>query len=118
MKSSADFLLETAKYELDIVNKYLVPAGIQESHTADLTAEDLSRKKAEDQEIQEISKALTKNSTPKVAAAARVAHEANRARRDINIAEASHKQLLLGVYRTMYQRKLKLEKYVKENTNG
>ena len=118
MKSSDKFLMETTRYELDAINAFLKPAGISEAPTAKITAEDLDRAAAEGQQLTEINDALAKNASTEVAAAARLIHESNRARRDINIAEASHKRLLLGMYRTMYQRKLKLERKIQEDVNG
>ena len=45
----------------------------------------------------------------KVAALARNIHEADRFRRDYNIAKATHKQLMLSSYRILYQRMMKLQ---------
>ena len=45
----------------------------------------------------------------KIAALARNIHEADRFRRDYNIAKATHKQLMLSSYRTLYQRMMKLQ---------
>lgn len=116
MISSKEFLIKVARNELESVNTYLAPLGIQEDVDGQLSAEELSREAAEDLELEELSDAVSKKSVTAIAAASRVAHEANRARRDINIAKASHKQLMLGIYRTMYQRKLKLERKIQEET--
>ena len=118
MKSSADFLILSDRKELDTVNDYLEAAGVKEDHTGDMIEEDLDRFAVEELEREEISDALVKNAVTAIAAASRQAHEANRSRRDINIATASHKKLMMGVYRTMYQRKLKLERKIQEATNG
>lgn len=116
VKDSASFrFLEAAtRKELYEVNEFLKTLGIQNDQDGIILPEQLSRFKAEEVEREELSKALTANSNPVTAAAARLAHEANRARRDIAIAQASHKAMLLGIYRTMYQRKLKLERKIQE----
>lgn len=110
--SSRDFLELATKIELDSVNTMLSAAGISKTEEK-IPDGALSREKAEQQEMDEISNALSANSTLTLAAAARLAHEANRARRDINISTASHKKLRLSIYNTMYQRKLKLEAKLK-----
>lgn len=108
-------MLELAtRAELASVNAYLKAAGIQNDQDGTIRPDQLSRHKAEEVEREEISKALTINSNPVTAAVARLAHEANRCRRDISIAQASHKKLILGIYQTMYQRKLKLERRIQE----
>lgn len=116
VKDSASFrFLEAAtRKELYEVNEFLKTLGIQNDQDGVILPEQLSRLKAEEVEREELSKALTANSNPVTAAAARLAHEANRARRDIAIAQTSHKAMLLGIYRTMYQRKLKLERKIQE----
>lgn len=116
VKDSASFrFLEAAtRKELYEVNEFLKTLGIQNDQDGIILPEQLSRYKAEEVEREELSKALTANSNPVTAAAARLAHEANRARRDIVIAQTSHKAMLLGIYRTMYQRKLKLERKIQE----
>lgn len=116
MMSSSDFLLTAMRHELDAINEYLIPAGIKEEKTGELSVKDLSRSEAEQVELREIGDAIAKKSMPALAAAMRLAHEANRAKRDITIAESSHKKLMLGIYRTMYQRKLKLERRIQEET--
>ena len=115
-KDSRSFkMLELAtRAELASVNSYLKAAGIQNDTDGTIRADQLSRANAEEVERAEISKALTANSNPLTAAVARLAHEANRCRRDISIAQASHKKLMLGIYQTMYQRKLKLERRIQE----
>ena len=115
-KDSQSFkMLELAtRAELSSVNDYLKAAGIQDDQDSTIRPDQLSRAKAEEVEREEISKALTVNSNPVTAAVARLAHEANRCRRDISIAQASHKKLILGIYQTMYQRKLKLERRIQE----
>ena len=115
-KDSQSFkMLELAtRAELSSVNDYLKAAGIQNDQDGIILPDQLSRYKAEEVEREEISKALTVNSNPVTAAVARLAHEANRCRRDISIAQASHKKLILGIYQTMYQRKLKLERRIQE----
>ena len=115
-KDSQSFkMLELAtRAELSSVNDYLKAAGIQNDQDGTIRPDQLSRQNAEEVERQEISKALTVNSNPVTAAVARLAHEANRCRRDISIAQASHKRLMLGIYQTMYQRKLKLERRIQE----
>jgi len=112
--TSKKMLELAARKEWAVISEMLKVAGINENTEVMLTADQLSRREAESVERNEISEALTKNSLTALAAALRLAHEANRARRDINIAEASHKKLMLGVYRTMYQRKLKLERKIQE----
>ena len=115
-KDSQSFkMLELAtRAELSSVNDYLKAAGIQNDQDGTIRQDQLSRQNAEEVEREEISKALTVNSNPVTAAVARLAHEANRCRRDISIAKASHKKLILGIYQTMYQRKLKLERRIQE----
>ena len=113
MKSDA-FLEQATRAELASINEMLSVAAVENDIDGTLTAEQLSRAAAEKEELAEIGEALTQNSLPVLAAAARLVHEANRARRDIAIAKASHKDLMLGVYRTMYQRKLKLERKIQE----
>ena len=115
-KDSQSFkMLELAtRAELSSVNDYLKAAGIQNDQDGTIRPDQLSRAKAEEVERAEVSKALTVNSNPLTAAVARLAHEANRCRRDISIAQASHKKLMLGIYQTMYQRKLKLERRIQE----
>ena len=123
--SSTGFLEKAIRKELASTNEALSIAGIQNDVDGYITPEQLSREKAETirktvREMsfdimenhalrEEIQEAFTKNNVNEVAAAVRIAHEATRARRDIQIIECSHKKLLLGCYRTMYQRKLKLE---------
>ena len=107
--SSACFLEKAIRKELASTNEALSIAGIQNDVDGYITPEQLSREKAETELQSEIQEAFTKNNVNEVAAAVRIAHEATRARRDIQIIECSHKKLLLGCYRTMYQRKLKLE---------
>ena len=93
--------------------------------TDPLKPEDLDRATAEKkdwEQMQYILAAFTDDkeadrqpeSVMAVAAASRQIHEASRARRDINIATASHKKLMLGCYQTLYQRKLKLEKKIRQ----
>jgi hypothetical protein len=112
--TSIEFLELATRAELSSINELLKVAGIQDDVDGTIKAEQLSRKVAEPVVFEEISEALAQNSLPVVAAATRIAHEANRARRDIAIATATHKDLMLGVYRTMYQRKLKLERKIQE----
>lgn len=112
--TSSDFLALAIKKELASINTYLSVAGIKQDVDGTIDKEQLDRKVAEDVERKEISLAMTQNSPSFLSAAVRVAREANRARRDINIIEASHKKLMLGIYRTMYQRKLKLERKLED----
>jgi hypothetical protein len=107
--TSYNMLAGALKKELESTNNALAIAGIVNDVDGSLTSEQLSREASEAVIQDEIQQALTKNSVNEVAAAVRVAHEATRARRDIQIVEASHKKLMLGCYKTMYQRKLKLE---------
>jgi len=108
-------MLERAAYkELATINDVLAPAGIVNEVDGLITKEQLNRAEAQTTERTEMSTALSTNDTEVVAAAARAIHEATRVRRDINIAQATHKQLLLGAYRTLYQRKLKLESDIQE----
>ena len=69
MISSRDFLIKVAKNELESVNSYLAPLGIQEDVDGQLSKEDLDRAKAEDLELEELSDAISKKSTMAVAAA-------------------------------------------------
>ena len=95
VKDSASFrFLEAAtRKELYEVNEFLKTLGVQNDQDGIILPEQLSRYKAEEVEREELSKALTANSNPVTAAAARLAHEANRARRDIAIA---HPKLILN----------------------
>ena len=112
--SSFSFLEKATREELATINSLLGVAGIQQDQDVVLTAEDLDRKLADDVAIQEMANVLARETTYDLAAGARLIHEASRARRDLNIALASHKELLLGSYKTLYQRKLKLEKDIQE----
>lgn len=114
--SSIKFLELATRKELASTNESLAVAGIQNDVDGTITEEQLDRRNSEQQLQEEIQEAFTKNNVNEVAAAVRIAHEATRAQRDIQILECSHKQLMLGCYRTMYQRKLKLEnKIMKED---
>ena len=117
-KDSQSFkMLEAAtRAELYSVNEFLKAAGIQNDQDGILRPDQLSRYAAEEVEREELSKALTVHSNLLTAAAVAIAHEANRCRRDISIAQASHKKLMLGIYQTMYQRKLKLERRIQEES--
>ena len=107
---SSDSMLRQAKLaELATINELLAPAGIQNDVDGHITDEALDRVAAEKESEKEMSFAQSQNTVEAVAGAARLIHEASRARRDLNITRASHKKLLLGCYRTLYQRKLKLE---------
>lgn len=108
-------MLERATYkELATINDALAVAGIVNETDGTITPEQLDRAAAQPIERSEMSTALSTNTTELVATAARVIHEASRVRRDIQIAQATHKQLMLGCYRTLYQRKLKLESDIQE----
>lgn len=107
---SSDSMLRQAKLaELATINELLAPAGIQNDVDGHITDEALDRVAAEKESEKEMSFAQSQNTVEAVASAARLIHEASRVRRDLNITRASHKKLLLGCYRTLYQRKLKLE---------
>ena len=107
---SSESMLRQAKYaELATINELLTPAGIQNDVDGHITDEALNRVAAEKESEKEMSFAQSQNTVEAVASAARLIHEASRVRRDLNITRASHKKLLLGCYRTLYQRKLKLE---------
>ena len=112
--SSFSFLDKATRTELASINDMLSVAGIKQDQDITLTKEDLDRKAADDVAIQEMTNVLAHDTTYDLAAGARLIHEASRARRDINIALATHKELLLGSYKTLYQRKLKLENDIKE----
>ena len=112
--SSFSFLDKATRAELASINEMLSVAGIQQDQDGTLTEAELDRKAADDVAIQEMANVLAHDTTYDLAAGARLIHEASRARRDINIALATHKQLLLGSYKTLYQRKLKLENDIKE----
>ena len=117
--TSVEFLKQVDKHELDAINNLLADIGVSVSTAyGELRPLDLSRKEVDQSERAEISDALIKKSATAIAAALREVREANRARRDIVIANASHKRLMLGVYNTMYQRKLKLENKIKAVNNG
>ena len=105
---SFEFLGLALDKELDSVNDYLSTVGITNDEHVVLTEEQLSRKLADGVIDEELQTSLTKKSVNEVAAAMRTAHESCRARRDINILQASHKQLMLSCCRIMYQRKQKL----------
>lgn len=111
---SLAFLEAVMKRELAEINKLLVTAGIINDVDGTLTKEQLDRRAADKEAADEMANVLAKEATYDLAAGARMLHEASRARRDVNIAQASHKQLLLGSYKTLYQRKLKLEKDLQE----
>ena len=108
------FLGLAKQSELSATNKLLSVAGVQNDVDGQIAAEQLDRKVAEQIAIKEMANALSKEANYDLAAGARIIHEATRARRDINIAQATHKQLMLGSYKTLYQRKLKLEKDLQE----
>lgn len=113
--TSSTQLLEIAyKDELASINDMLSIAGIENNVEPDYGKDQLSRENAEALERKELSEALAKNASLATATAARVAHEANRAIRDITIATATHKALRMSIYNTMYQRKLQLEKDLQE----
>ena len=90
--------------------------GIDDTVHITIKPEDLDREKADVVGQAEIDKATTDGIPSNLSAIVRLQREANRARRDYIIAESSHKQLMLGAYRTMYQRKLKLEKKLENGT--
>lgn len=112
--ASLDFLKLATQKELASINDALSVAGIKNDVDGNITESQLSRELAEQQLQKEIQTAFTKHNVNEVAAAVRIAHEATRARRDIQILECSHKRLMLGCYRTMYQRKLKLENRIRK----
>ena len=110
---------EAYQVELHVVNNVLAPLGLADKDSFKMP-EHYDRKKADEESNTEMQTAYkgqkdAKGKTPvsasksEIAATARLIHEANRFRRDYNIAIASHKQLMLGAYRTLYQRKLKLK---------
>lgn len=114
---------EAYQVELHVVNNVLAPIGLSKEDSFTMPAP-YDRKKADEEsntEMQTVYKGKVgpDGKTPisaakgEIAATARLIHEANRFRRDYNIATASHKQLMLGTYRTLYQRKLKLEDALK-----
>ena len=113
-KGSFAFLGMVKQSELAATNKLLSVAGIQNDVPGQIKAEHLDRKAADQVAIKEMANALAREANYDLAAGARIIHEATRARRDINIAQATHKQLMLGSYKTLYQRKLKLEKDLQE----
>lgn len=113
-KGSFAFLGMVALSELSSINKLLSVAGVQDNVAGEFPEEELDRREAEQTAIEEMANVLSKESTYDLAAGARLIHEAARARRDINIAFATHKQLMLGSYKTLYQRKLKLEKAIED----
>ena len=113
--SSFSFLEKATQAELSAINDLLSVAGIQpEESDIILTGEDLDRAQADQFAKREMANVLARETTYDLAAGSRLIHEASRARRDLNIALASHKQLLLGSYKTLYQRKQKLEKDIQE----
>ena len=113
--TSKEQLRQALEIELHTVNKVLEPVGI----TADAfeMPGPYDRAQADIESNDEMQKAFVINGSTvagaydrdQVGATAHNIHEANRFRRDYNIATASHKKLMLGIYRTMYQRKKKLE---------
>lgn len=112
--SSFGFLEAATRKELAEINGLLSVAGVQNDVDGTITKEQLDRRTADQEAAKEMANVLAKEATYNLAAGARMIHEAARARRDINIAQASHKELLLGSYRTLYQRKLKLEQDIQE----
>ena len=112
--SSLGFLEAAVRKELAEINGLLSVAGVQNDVDGTITKEQLDRRAADQEAAAEMANVLAKETTYNLAAGARLIHEASRARRDINIAQASHKQLLLGSYKTLYQRKLKLEQDIQE----
>ena len=114
--SSISVLGQALRAELATINDLLLPAGITYNVEGGFKPEQLDRAAATKDAQEEMSLAVSENNTELIAAQAHIVHEASRVRRDVNIAQASHKQLLLGSYRTLYQRKLQLEQYLKEDT--
>lgn len=117
--TSREQITEAFKVELHAVNNALAAVGLSEPDDF-IMPEPYDREKIDEEssaELQTACKGRTndKGETPvsapksEIATTARLIHEANRFRRDYNIATASHKQLILGAYKTLYQRKLKLE---------
>ena len=114
---SRRFLRLIASKELESIGNMLSCVdGIGDTVHITLKPEDLDREKAEVVGQAEIDKATIDGIPSNLSAIVRLQREANRARRDYIIAESSHKQLMLGAYRTMYQRKLKLEKKLENGT--
>ena len=116
LASSEQFLKMAVQSELASINDMLPVAGIKNDTSASIPKEALDRAAVETQERADVSNALKTLSGTALAQCLRLLRESNRARRDINIMNASHKQIMLGVYRTMYQRKLKLEKQLETDT--
>jgi len=126
---SREFLKQATAIELHTVNKVLEPVGVQADSFEMPSAYD--RQQADGESAEEINEAMLGDkqdvqegsqiksvflaNKAKVAATAKNIHEANRFRRDYNIIIAGHKQLLTSIYRTMYQRKLKLEHALEAN---
>ena len=114
---------EAFQVELHVVNDVLASVGLSKKDSFKMP-EPYDRQKADEESNTEMQttykgKPGPDGKTPvaathgEIAATARLIHEANRFRRDYNIAVASHKQLMLGTYRTLYQRKKKLEAAIK-----
>ena len=120
--TSREQLNQALQVELHTVNRVLEPVGIEPDdfkmpaayarYEADIESNtEMQEALIGDDETVEIKGTLADKvitNKGKVAATARNIHEANRFRRDYNIATASHKQLMLSMYKTMYQRRKKL----------
>lgn len=113
--SSKEFLTLVDKKELESINRQLDVADITATEVV-FPDDALDREKAEKVSWDEMQNSYTANASLNIAAAARQIHEASRARRDINIATAGHKKLMLGCYNTLYQRKLHLEEKLQQET--
>ena len=113
--SSKQFLLLVDQKELESINSQLEVANVTPIKV-EMPKDAFDRAKAEEAAFEEMQNSYIQNASTNVAAAARQIHEASRARRDINIATAGHKKLMLGCYNTMYQRKLHLEEKIKQES--
>ena len=115
---SDQLLTQADRVELGNIEKLLSFAGIEITQPTELAEDYTNRATAEALNWEQMQYALSTNNAMNIAGCAKQIHEASRVRRDINIATASHKKLLLGCYNTLYQRKLKLERQIREDQNA
>lgn len=116
-QSSLSFIESVNRAELSSIDKILARA-MQLTDITDyaLTDKQLDRELATAVAAQEFVEGLSAADIEGLMTAADLVHEASRARRDVQVATATHKQLMLGCYKTLYQRKRMLENKIQEAT--
>lgn len=101
--------MQEEKIRLKNVIDPLIQGTRRTTTTGVLTSDDLNRAKARKQDWQDMQEILANGNIHSLAAVSQNIHEDHRLRRDMYIALAGHKQLMLSAINTAYKRIKELE---------